>query len=70
MTVAVYYEQPVLCCKLIWNVVCSMKENIPLVVLLVFCSEGDNAPDALRMAEYANGWLNIHSNQQVMYQAD
>ncbi|XP_067933479.1 proteasome assembly chaperone 2-like [Watersipora subatra] len=41
------------------------EENIGLVILLAFCSEGDNAPDALKMAEYANKWLNIHIKNKL-----
>lgn len=37
----------------------SLAEDIPMMVLLKFCSEGDNAQDALRMAEYANTVLKV-----------
>jgi len=35
------------------------KDDIPLVVLMMFCSEGDNIQDALAMAAYLNEWLKI-----------
>jgi len=35
------------------------KEDIPLVVLMMFCSEGDNIQDSLAMAAYLNEWLKI-----------
>lgn len=34
-------------------------ENIPLAVLLTFCSEGDNIPDAINLASYLNQWLQL-----------
>jgi len=37
---------------------CSEKD-VPLIVVLMFCSEGDNAPDALRMIDFANNTLNV-----------
>ncbi|XP_033126060.1 proteasome assembly chaperone 2-like [Anneissia japonica] len=33
------------------------KEDIPLAVLLIFCSEGDNIPHAVQLANYLNDWL-------------
>lgn len=33
--------------------------NIPCVILLKFCSEGDNIPDALELANYVDGWLHL-----------
>nr|XP_022312143.1 proteasome assembly chaperone 2-like [Crassostrea virginica] len=35
------------------------KENIPTIVLLVFCSEGDNAQDAVKLAYNLNTWLDF-----------
>ncbi|XP_028392303.1 proteasome assembly chaperone 2-like [Dendronephthya gigantea] len=35
------------------------KENIPLVTMLVFCSEGDNIPDAMILMYFVNTWLKI-----------
>lgn len=38
------------------------KDEIPCAVLLKFCSEGDNIPDALDLLDYLNQWLLILSN--------
>jgi len=35
------------------------KEQIPLVVLMLFVSEGDGVTDALAMAAYLNEWLQV-----------
>ena len=32
-----------------------------LVLLVMFCSQGDNIPDAVSMATHLNGWLNLVS---------
>ncbi|XP_069778566.1 proteasome assembly chaperone 2 [Narcine bancroftii] len=37
----------------------SCSEGIPLVVLLLFCSEGDNIPDALNLLNFLNEWLQL-----------
>ncbi|XP_022092119.1 proteasome assembly chaperone 2-like isoform X2 [Acanthaster planci] len=34
-------------------------QDIPLAVLLLFCSEGDNIPDALSMVSHLNQWLQL-----------
>ncbi|XP_063441854.1 proteasome assembly chaperone 2-like isoform X2 [Mytilus edulis] len=34
-------------------------EEVKVCILLLFCSEGDNASDALQLAKHANSWLNI-----------
>lgn len=34
-------------------------DNIPLVVLLKFCFEGNNIPDAIELASYLNQWLHL-----------
>nr|XP_056710517.1 proteasome assembly chaperone 2 [Euleptes europaea] len=47
--------------KLLFTESCS--EGIQMVVLLKFCSEGDNIPDALVLADYLNEWLQV-TNQQ------
>ncbi|XP_060100022.1 proteasome assembly chaperone 2 isoform X2 [Heteronotia binoei] len=47
--------------KLLFTESCS--EGIQMVVLLKFCSEGDNIPDALVLADYLNEWLQITTNQ-------
>lgn len=33
--------------------------GIRTAMLIKFCSEGDNMPDAHDLAEYLNGWLNV-----------
>ncbi|XP_043470421.1 proteasome assembly chaperone 2 [Leptopilina heterotoma] len=38
------------------------KDEIPCAVLLKFCSEGDNIPDAIDLLNYLNQWLLILSN--------
>lgn len=35
------------------------QEGVPMAVLLLFCSEGDNTPDAMMMASYANNLLHL-----------
>ncbi|XP_044282382.1 proteasome assembly chaperone 2 isoform X2 [Varanus komodoensis] len=47
--------------KLLFTESCS--KGIPLVVLLKFCSEGDNIPDAQVLADYLNEWLQLTANQ-------
>ncbi|XP_061674946.1 proteasome assembly chaperone 2 isoform X2 [Syngnathoides biaculeatus] len=37
----------------------SCAENVPLAVLLVFCSEGDNVPDALKLVGHLDDWLRL-----------
>ncbi|KAK3086850.1 hypothetical protein FSP39_024409 [Pinctada imbricata] len=37
-----------------------LKESIPAIVMLMFCSEGDNAPDALSLAYHVNDWLGLY----------
>ncbi|XP_029446816.1 proteasome assembly chaperone 2 [Rhinatrema bivittatum] len=37
----------------------SCTEEIPLAVLLKFCSEGDNMPDAFALVNYLNEWLQL-----------
>lgn len=40
----------------------SCAEDIPLAVLLLFCSEGDNIPDALTLVNHLNDWLHLLDN--------
>ncbi|XP_003219766.1 proteasome assembly chaperone 2 isoform X2 [Anolis carolinensis] len=47
--------------KLLFTESCS--EGIPMVVLLKFCSEGDNIPDALALVDYLNEWLHLTTLQ-------
>lgn len=35
------------------------QNNIKCVILLKFCSEGDNIPDAIELTNYLNTWLNL-----------
>lgn len=44
----------------VWSrVLHSCKEDLPLAVLLLFCSEGDNIPDAFAVANHLNDWLHL-----------
>ncbi|XP_064409620.1 proteasome assembly chaperone 2 isoform X2 [Latimeria chalumnae] len=43
--------------KSLYNDSCS--EGIPMAVLLIFCSEGDNIPDAFSLVNYLNEWLRL-----------
>lgn len=40
-------------------VVFSCSENVSMVVLLLFCSEGDNVPDAFTLLNHLNDWLHL-----------
>lgn len=40
----------------------SCAQDIPLGVLLLFCSEGDNIPDALALVNHLNDWLHLLDN--------
>lgn len=40
----------------------SCAQDIPLAVLLLFCSEGDNIPDALALVNHLNDWLHLLDN--------
>ncbi|XP_063155148.1 proteasome assembly chaperone 2 [Candoia aspera] len=53
--------------KLLFTESCS--KGIPLVVLLKFCSEGDNIPDALALADYLNESLQLIAPQSSSSQA-
>ena len=49
------------------SVICfSCKEDLPLVVLLTFCSEGDNIVDAVNLFLYLNDWIKLVSKQKVI----
>ncbi|XP_028255069.1 proteasome assembly chaperone 2 [Parambassis ranga] len=37
----------------------SCAEDLPLAVLLLFCSEGDNIPDAFALVNHLNDWLHM-----------
>ena len=38
---------------------CSCSKGIQMAVLLKFCSEGDNIPDAFALINYLNEWLQL-----------
>ncbi|XP_077447032.1 proteasome assembly chaperone 2 [Stigmatopora argus] len=38
------------------------REDVPLVALLVFCSEGDNVPDAVTLLNHLDDWLHLLDN--------
>ncbi|KAH7935533.1 hypothetical protein HPB52_009594 [Rhipicephalus sanguineus] len=38
---------------------CSVSDEIPVVLLLVYCSEGDNTPDAILLADRLDEWLHL-----------
>ncbi|XP_029022827.1 proteasome assembly chaperone 2 [Betta splendens] len=40
----------------------SCAEDLPLAVLLLFCSEGDNIPDAFTLVNQLNDWLHLLDN--------
>lgn len=40
----------------------SCAEDVPLAVLLLFCSEGDNIPDAFTITNHLNSWLHLLDN--------
>lgn len=42
----------------------SCAEDLPLAVLLLFCSEGDNIPDAFTLVNHLNDWLHLLDNQR------
>lgn len=37
----------------------SCSENVSIAVLLLFCSEGDNVPDAFTLVNHLNDWLHL-----------
>lgn len=43
----------------------SCKDDIPLAVLLTFCSEGDNISDAVNLFLYLNDWLKMVPRKEV-----
>lgn len=46
----------------IFTLVASCAEDLPLAVLLLFCSEGDNIPDAFTLINRLNDWLHLLDN--------
>lgn len=42
-----------------FNDVFSCAEDLPLAVLLLFCSEGDNIPDAFTLVNQLDDWLHL-----------
>uniref|UniRef100_UPI00398EDB7C proteasome assembly chaperone 2 isoform X2 n=1 Tax=Pristiophorus japonicus TaxID=55135 RepID=UPI00398EDB7C len=56
--------------KSLYNDSCT--EGIPLAVLLIFCSEGDNIPDAFNLLTFLNEWIQLiekTNDQQTVTQA-
>lgn len=45
--------------RLFLDILFSCAENVPLAVLLLFCSEGDNIPDAFTLVNHLNDWLHL-----------
>lgn len=43
----------------------SCKDDIPLAVVLTFCSEGDNISDAVNLFLYLNDWLKMVPRREV-----
>lgn len=39
---------------------------MPCSVLIMFCSDGNNAPDAMDLADYVNEWLLLKEEQKLM----
>lgn len=44
------------------DILLSCAEELPLAVLLLFCSEGDNIPDAFTLVNHLNDWLHLLDN--------
>uniref|UniRef100_A0A3Q2QWN2 Proteasome assembly chaperone 2 n=1 Tax=Fundulus heteroclitus TaxID=8078 RepID=A0A3Q2QWN2_FUNHE len=44
----------------------SCAEDLPLAVLLLFCSEGDNIPDAFALVNHLNDWLHLLDGQVTL----
>ena len=40
----------------------SSSEGVPLVVLVMFSSQGDNIPEALQLATITDSWLKLREN--------
>ena len=43
----------------------SCRDDIPLTVVLTFCSEGDNISDAVNLFLYLNAWLKMVPKEKV-----
>jgi len=41
----------------------SCAEDIPAVVLLLFCAEGDNIPEAITIVQHLNKWKKFLDDQ-------
>uniref|UniRef100_A0A8B9TF44 Proteasome assembly chaperone 2 n=1 Tax=Anas platyrhynchos TaxID=8839 RepID=A0A8B9TF44_ANAPL len=44
---------------------CSCSKGIQMAVLLKFCSEGDNIPDAFALVNYLNEWLQLIKSKEI-----
>ncbi|KAK6644496.1 hypothetical protein RUM43_000763 [Polyplax serrata] len=42
-----------------------MRREIPCSILLNFCSDGDNIPDAFRLVDYFNEWFQLKEKQNL-----
>lgn len=44
-----------------------VQEKISCAVMIEFCSDGNNAPDALKLADYLDSWLQLKkkANKEV-----
>lgn len=51
------------CCQI--HFVFSCRDDIPLTVVLTFCSEGDNISDAVNLFLYLNAWLKMVPKEKV-----
>ena len=50
-------EPLVMCCS----------QDLPVLVFLMFCSEGDNTQDAIDVAQQLNGWMNLISKKVCLW---
>lgn len=53
------------CCQIHFVFVFSCTDDIPLTVVLTFCSEGDNISDAVNLFLYLNAWLKMVPKEKV-----
>lgn len=35
------------------------KNNIPFIIIFKYCSEGDNIPDAIKLLNFFNQWMQL-----------
>ena len=41
----------------------NFRKDMPVLLLLKFCSEGDNTQDAIGIAQKLDGWMNLISKK-------